>query len=372
MTWIHKLLDPINMSPWKTLLCEDYAKFGGDKIWMMDPHALKEISLNFNSFWKDIFQNWGILYNGSTETNEGILSQSIWFNKYLKINKKTVFYEKWCQAGVFFINDLISENKTFFSLQEFKENYNLDINYLQLYSILHMIPQSWKNCILNFEKLTYVSSSNFNYVKFNKKSCQFFYKQFLLLHSEEPLRQQRKWCEVLNVDIDDWKSVYLLPFQCTKNNKYVSFQYKVLNRFLSTNAVLYKCRLKETHLCSFCGETKETILHLFWECSVARTLWLDLAGALQTRCSVVLPLSPKNIILGSEVTEASMNLIFIPIKYYIYSCRFTDSQPCLNGAINKLKNCYKIEKLSASFYRTPAIKSKIEYKWHMFKNILKD
>ena len=224
---------------------------------------------------------------------------------------------------------------------------------------------------MGLEKLTTISNDNFLYVKFNKKSCQFFYKQFLSIYSEEPLRQQRKWCEVLNDEIDDWQAGYQIPFQCTKNNKFVVFQYKILNRFLCTNAVLYKCGLKETHLCSFCGETKETILHLFWECSVARSLWLELAGTLQTRCSVVLPVSPENIILGSIVSEPSINLIFIITKYYIYSCRFTDSQPCLTGAINKLKNCYKIEKLSASFYR-PAIKSKIEEKWHLLTSILND
>ena len=32
MTWIHKLLDPLNMSPGKTLLCDTYTKYGGDKI----------------------------------------------------------------------------------------------------------------------------------------------------------------------------------------------------------------------------------------------------------------------------------------------------------------------------------------------------
>lgn len=372
MTWIHKLLDPFNMSPWKTLLVDEYNKFGGDKIWLLSPSALKKISPHFNCFWRDIFLNWSILVKESLETNQDILSQSIWFNKYLKINNDTVFYKKWCQAGVFFINDLINENKSFFSLQEFQEKYCLNVNYLQYYSILHMIPKNWKDILQNSERLSDISCDNFCHVKNHKKSCQFFYKQFLSNYSEQPIRQQRKWCVDLNVEIDDWEAIYMVPFHCTKNNKYVVFQYKILNRFLCTNSLLYKCGLKETHLCSFCGETKETILHIFWECSVSRTLWLELTSALQNRCSVVLPVSSKNIILGSIDSTKLINVIFIVIKYYIYSCKLSDSHPSIDGAINKLKNCYKIEKLSASFYRSPATQNKIDEKWYGLNNILEE
>jgi hypothetical protein len=52
------------------------------------------------------------------------------------------------------------------------------------------------------------------------------------------------------------------------------FQYKFLHRTILTNTFLYKCRLVETELCAFCGETRETILHLFCDCNIVKNIWL--------------------------------------------------------------------------------------------------
>jgi hypothetical protein len=50
-----------------------------------------------------------------------ILTQSIWFNKKLKIDNTIVsFYYKWCDAGIFFINDLLDENNEFLSFNRLK------------------------------------------------------------------------------------------------------------------------------------------------------------------------------------------------------------------------------------------------------------
>jgi hypothetical protein len=51
----------------------------------------------------------------------------------------------------------------------------------------------------------------------------------------------------------------------------------IICRILSTNSLLFKCKLKETQHCNVCNETKETILHLFWECNIVKSLWLEMA-----------------------------------------------------------------------------------------------
>ena len=53
-----------------------------------------------------------------------------------------------------------------------------------------------------------------------------------------------------------------------------TFQYKINNRILYTNDKLYKFRLVDTELCSFCMETKETLLHHLWECHYVKTVWI--------------------------------------------------------------------------------------------------
>jgi len=72
---------------------------------------------------------------------------------------------------------------------------------------------------------------------------------------------------------------------------------KILHGILSTNSLLFKCKLKETQLCNFCNETKETILHLFWECNIVKSLWLEMAEILKNKCNVEIPISAQHIIL---------------------------------------------------------------------------
>ena len=110
MTWINKLVDPLNVSAWKTLFIDLYNKFGADKLWMMPPDGIIKISAHLNKFWRDVFLNWSSLYEGVTDTPNGILSQSIWFNNNIRVNNEVIFYEKWCESGIFFVNDLLNEN----------------------------------------------------------------------------------------------------------------------------------------------------------------------------------------------------------------------------------------------------------------------
>jgi hypothetical protein len=45
MSWLYKLLDPMNMSPWKILLLSYIEKFGGDKILYLKKEGLESIYL---------------------------------------------------------------------------------------------------------------------------------------------------------------------------------------------------------------------------------------------------------------------------------------------------------------------------------------
>ena len=54
------------------------------------------------------------------------------------------FYYKWCDAGIFFINDLLDENNEFLTFNRFQEIYGIEPTFLQYMGILHMISLIWK------------------------------------------------------------------------------------------------------------------------------------------------------------------------------------------------------------------------------------
>ena len=84
-----------------------------------------------------------------------------------------------------------------------------------------------------------------------------------------------------------WSFIYCISFSVTKDTKLQDFQYKLIHRILSTNSFLYKYGLKETELCTFCTETKESLVHIFWECNYVRNFWLAIGNFLKI-CGVSL------------------------------------------------------------------------------------
>jgi uncharacterized radical SAM superfamily Fe-S cluster-containing enzyme len=57
-----------------------------------------------------------------------------------------------CENGVFFVNDLILENKMIFTYKEFMNHYNIRLNFIEHFSILSAIPHRWKLLIRGMRK----------------------------------------------------------------------------------------------------------------------------------------------------------------------------------------------------------------------------
>ncbi len=77
---------------------------------------------------------------------------SVWFNKKLLIDKKkTIWWEKWANSGIHFLEDLVKENKIR-SFDEFKKKYDLSQqDFWKLLQIRHCSLATKKN---NLDPLT--------------------------------------------------------------------------------------------------------------------------------------------------------------------------------------------------------------------------
>ena len=53
---------------------------------------------------------------------EYFLSSPLWMNKTIKIENKPVFYEDWFRKGICFVNDIISEDGKFISIDQLEAN----------------------------------------------------------------------------------------------------------------------------------------------------------------------------------------------------------------------------------------------------------
>ncbi len=61
-----------------------------------------------------------------------------------------------------------------------------------------------------------------------------------------------------------WVKAWKLPNKFCINNKFKEVSYKILNRIYPAKHVLERFKLSISYTCEFCGQEKETILHLFF------------------------------------------------------------------------------------------------------------
>ena len=117
----------------------------------------------------------------------------------------------------------------------------------------------------------------------------------------------------------EWGLFFSESFSLSKNNKLSCFQYKLIHRVLALNPYLFKCKIKETELCSFCNEAKEAYKYLFWDCNVTKNFWFSIMDFLKNIDGSNVNLTPKGIILGNVQFESNLpvpNCILI-FKYYL-------------------------------------------------------
>ena len=101
-----------------------------------------------------ILLNWKQYLLTHPETISSILLQNLWFNKHIIIDNSIVYFTKFSQKHINFVDQLVNESCQFTKWQTLKDEYHLDNEmYFQWALLLHTISQIWKNKIkLNLTK----------------------------------------------------------------------------------------------------------------------------------------------------------------------------------------------------------------------------
>ena len=120
VAWLKKVLDINYIASWKTLLLDTLEGFGGDKILYLPSEGLLKSLHNFNPFWKSVFEMWAKFERFPPTTPNEVMSQCIWLNNNIKRNGRKFILSHWIQKGVYFINDLLTNEGKFLSFVEFR------------------------------------------------------------------------------------------------------------------------------------------------------------------------------------------------------------------------------------------------------------
>ena len=236
-SWLKRIFDIENTNQWKLLLLDEIEIFG-NKFWSLTKEGLKSVKID-NSFWKNVRDIWADLQDNPTTTPEEILSQHIWKNNHIKINRKPIFYKRWCKNGIIYLNDIIKNDGNFLTLEELNENFNMNVNFLDYLSIQNAIPREWRRSLLTYGKnLNIISNKNITILQELKKPSKFFHKSFVQQNKKPPEKAKTKWHEHLRINIteENWKLIFSLPFKESDDTKLQTLQFRINHRILYTNS----------------------------------------------------------------------------------------------------------------------------------------
>ena len=88
----------------------------------------------------------------------------------------------------------------------------------------------------------------------------------ILNKNDEKPTGQKTWNKKFHFKDQEWKKIYIYPFNIIKYPAIQWFQTSINHNILVTNHLLVKMKLTNDSYCYFCHSQDETITHLFWTC----------------------------------------------------------------------------------------------------------
>ena len=373
--WIKRYLYS-SPHPWKEVLNWQLNKLGGKHTIehsALDIKHFKELKLM--NFYENVLTTWYEAIRAEINASN-VKEQQLYLNKYIKRpNNQAILYPQLISKGIVYIRDILTDDLLRIRApNEIMQKYNLSmVEFIQYVSVFKCIDNDIKQCIAQNapqETVTPGSETSFRQCLQKIKPSR-IYTNLRDRKTERPTSEKKiaERLTLLNMNDDNWKNIYRLPYHATIESKLRSFQFKVNHNIYYTNEKLHMVKMSDTPLCAFCKKENETLAHFFVECESVRPLWDFLCKTL-TKSHSIRPLNMAQKILGIyEITDTSYDIInhlTIVLKYYVHLCKHKNEKPNKAGLIEKIKDTAIIEKRIAKSRGKEDIHNK---KWNMFLEI---
>ena len=352
INWIKRLMRS-GGKQWKTIFASMCEEIGGCYMWQitnLNPSFLLKLS----PFWRDVYLAWQNLkfVDDAKEYEDDPRRQPLFFNPKITHSGNTFFFKKWRIFGIEHVNDLLREDGSFLSYNEFSEENGtqdeLGTNFLDYMAIVHSIPVEWKPTMQQTGRISdgFNETKSLNTVRNLAKPSRYFYSMAINRVATCPDKALGKWVKSFGIEPNeiDWSSILNLQSQVTDETKLWALQLKIIHRILPTNTLLYNYKLKNSPSCTFCEIYKESLEHLFWECKHTKSLWLQLAHWIDNN-NIHLKPSLQCIITGGHDHMDVVRHIILITKEFIFQTKLKGINiPPLRSLIRTIRWKCLIEK----------------------------
>lgn len=370
ISWIKRLLQ--GKGGWQDLFANTITE-DCEQIWELDIASLEEFGNNItNTFWKEVFISWKAYREEKKYNKTDCMYYPIWNASFCKVKGILKLKKNLQRNGLNYVKDLMDENGSVLGFVDFKNKFGVDVNFVDFYSLMHSIKHEWKG--IKASDINEVSEVEKSVDKLRKtaKVCKYVYSD-MLQNVKYVNTSQEKWSKSgISISEDEWESIYKIPTSVTVQSKLQSFQYQILKRCIVTNKFLHLCKIKDNNRCQFCKIHIETIEHLFFDCKIVHSFWIDVSRWLPTELDFRKFVLRKNILLGEIVGKHSalLNHLSMLGKRYIYVSKCLERELNIHGFVRIVTYCYMIEKNVAAMKENVKNFENFENKWKILKPIV--
>ena len=243
----------------------------------------------------------------------------------------------------------------------------LNVNDYLLFGLFNSLPLTWKKLINSKNDTSANTSADSRNIKLSYTlylkdgtlplnsviSSKLYWKLIEIIWVYPSARHKFSTLFQNSVDLN-WEVIYQIPHVVTFDTKTRVFQYKLLNRIIYTNKSLYKMKMIDSPLCTFCKISDESLKHLFCRCDFIVAFWMSVVLWLKSLHIAIDSLNNCDIIFGLTQKGSHwllLNHIIIAGKLLIYHSRLKNILPSLRYLMIKLDHIESTE-------RSIAIKNK--------------
>ena len=357
LSWIKKVI--ASNLPWKSILTYVYPE--SQKVEYVGCKLPKSNKLN--AFWKNVFYSYEILGDNTIVTcSEEALAEPIFYNNRFKIGGVCYFYERWYEAGIRQVKDLLDDNGHFFTFNALNQKYNLnERNFFKHMQCIQSLRQFLRKHNIQIDNMN-CCDKNVTLKIFQQcpRGSRLFYN--IILSKQCSPKFATKWEAKLQCQID-WKRTLSFVHKI-KEVKLKWFQIRIVHRILGTNVTLYCMRLRPNNCCTFCGTTRENISHIFVDCTIVKAFLLDVKRCM-VQCNIIdnqFTFDPLLLLFGysDDNGDETFMYVMLVVRFYIYKCRCEGSQPVFVSFQQYMKKVYLVQKQIA---RQNHVLNSFEDKW---------
>ena len=243
LAWLKRIFGS-NKGAWKNYLQHLLEPVGGLFFFNCN-YDIKDYSFS-SQFYTELLQCWSEFREEFAAENDR--SYIVWNNREIRINKRPVFYKKFFESDIVYVNDLLFDLNNTDSFEIISSKVKRT-NFLTWAGLRHAIPPHLR--------MNYRASSSHPKLMIDKKifdvlekRSKDYYNLFIRIKAEFSNDSKILKNEFNLTDVQ-LEQLFILPHTVAFEPILKAFQYKILNSILYTNTKLYKIGFISDNQCSF-------------------------------------------------------------------------------------------------------------------------